>query len=38
MKNPFARDTFNLTEQARLMRNEPELATKLRDAAKGVAY
>lgn len=38
MKNPWARDTFNLTEQARLMRNDPELAVKLRDAAKGVAY
>ena len=38
IKNPFARDTFNLTEQARLMRTDPDLANRLRDAAKGAAY
>lgn len=37
LRNPFARDTFNLTEQARLMRNDPDLANRLREAAKGAA-
>lgn len=37
MKNPWAGDSFNLTEQARIMRTDPELGNKLRDAAKGVA-
>lgn len=37
LKNPFARDTFNLTEQARLMRNDPDLANRLREAARGAA-
>lgn len=35
MKNPFAPDSFNLTEQARLYRTDPDLYAKLRDAAKG---
>lgn len=38
MKNPWQRDTFNLTEQARLMRNDPDLANRLRESAKGAAY
>lgn len=37
MKNPWARDSFNLTEQARIVRNDPELAARLRDAARGAA-
>lgn len=37
IKNPFAPDSFNLTEQARLFRTDPDLYAKLRDAAKGMA-
>lgn len=37
MKNPWHKDSFNLTEQARLVRNDPDLANKLRAAAKGAA-
>jgi len=37
MKNPWAHDSFNLTEQARIVRNDPDLANKLRAAAKGAA-
>lgn len=33
-KNPFSKDHFNLTEQGRLFREEPELAAKLKAAAK----
>ena len=36
-KNPWARETFNLTEQARLVRNDPDLANRLREAAKSAA-
>lgn len=32
--NPFATDSFNLTEQGRLMRRSPETARRLREAAK----
>lgn len=32
--NPFARETFNLTEQARLFRNDPELYQRLKAAAR----
>jgi hypothetical protein len=31
--NPFRRSSWNLTEQMRLQRTDPELAAKLRDAA-----
>ena len=37
MKNPFHPDTFNLTEQARLFRTDPDLYARLRDAARGAA-
>jgi hypothetical protein len=37
MANPFHRDSFNLTEQARLVRTDPDLAAKLQAAAKGAA-
>jgi hypothetical protein len=37
MKNPFAPDSFNLTEQARLFRTDPDLYGKLQQAAKGMA-
>ena len=37
IKNPFAPDSFNLTEQARLFRTDPDLYAKLRDSAKGLA-
>lgn len=33
--NPFKRDTFNLTEQGKLFRENPELAQKLKREAKG---
>ncbi len=33
-KNPFARDTLNLTEQARLIRENPNLAAQLKAAAE----
>ena len=33
-KNPFARETFNLTEQARLYKTDPELYARLKAAAK----
>ena len=36
-KNPFHKDSFNLTEQARLVRNDPDLANRLRQAAKQTA-
>ncbi|NLI90189.1 MAG: scaffolding protein [Epulopiscium sp.] len=32
--NPFSKDTFNLTEQGRLVKENPELAAKLQAAAK----
>ena len=32
--NPFARDSFNLTEQARLFRTDPELYQKLKAAVR----
>lgn len=35
VKNPFARDTLNLTEQARLKRDDPEAAARLQKAAAG---
>lgn len=34
-KNPFARDTINLSEQARMLKEDPELAKQLQDEAKG---
>ena len=34
IKNPFARETFNLTEQARLYRTDRELYDRLKAAAK----
>jgi len=33
-KNPWARDSINLTEQARILRESPTLAEELRAAAK----
>lgn len=33
IKNPFAKDSFNLTEQARLYKSDPELFAKLKAAA-----
>ena len=33
LKNPFARGSWNLTEQMRLQRRDPELAARLRDEA-----
>lgn len=35
VKNPFHRDSFNLTQQARMFRTDPELAARLQAAAKG---
>ena len=32
--NPFAKETFNLTEQMRLLSENPELATQLQQTAK----
>jgi hypothetical protein len=32
-KNPFAKDSLNLTEQMRLMRENPTLAAKLQSQA-----
>jgi hypothetical protein len=34
IKNPWAKETFNLTEQGRIMRENPELAKQLMAAAK----
>lgn len=34
VKNPFERATFNLTEQARLFKSDPELYSKLKAAAR----
>jgi len=34
IKNPFAKESFNLTEQARLYRADPELYERLKAAAK----
>lgn len=34
-KNPWSKETFNLTEQARIMKEDPELAKKLKEQAKG---
>jgi DNA-directed RNA polymerase alpha subunit len=33
-KNPWAKETFNLTEQGKLMRDNPDLAKQLQAAAK----
>ncbi|NLY44639.1 MAG: scaffolding protein [Tissierella sp.] len=33
-KNPFSNEHFNLTEQGRLLKEDPELAAKLKAAAK----
>lgn len=33
-KNPFARESFNLTEQARIYKSDPELYARLKAAAK----
>lgn len=33
-KNPWSKDTFNLTEQGRILRENPELAKQLQAAAK----
>lgn len=33
-KNPFSKEHFNLTEQGRLYREDPELAKKLKEMAK----
>lgn len=33
IKNPFAKETFNLTEQARLYKTDPDLYAKLKTAA-----
>ena len=33
VRNPFARGSWNLTEQMRLQRRDPELAVRLRDEA-----
>lgn len=33
-KNPFSKEHFNLTEQGRLYREDPELAKKLKELAK----
>ncbi len=33
-KNPFGKEHFNLTEQGRLFREDPELAVKLQELAK----
>ena len=34
-KNPFSKEHFNLTEQGRILRENPELAAKLKAAAEG---
>lgn len=34
-KNPFSKEHFNLTEQGRIFRENPELAAKLKAAAEG---
>jgi hypothetical protein len=34
IKNPFAKESFNLTEQARLYRADPEMYERLKAAAK----
>lgn len=34
-KNPFSKEFFNLTEQGRIYRENPELAAKLKAAAEG---
>lgn len=34
-KNPFSKEHFNLTEQGRILRENPELAAKLKAAAQG---
>jgi hypothetical protein len=33
VKNPFARATWNLTEQMKLLKTDPKLAERLRAAA-----
>src|SRR5262249_9142233 len=33
VKNPFRKETWNLTEQMRLQKNEPQLAARLKAAA-----
>ncbi len=33
-KNPFRKETWNLTAQMKLQRNDPQLAARLKDAAK----
>jgi len=33
VKNPFRKETFNLTEQMRLLKNDPQLAARLKAAA-----
>ena len=33
-KNPWKKETFNLTEQARIIKENPELAKQLQAAAK----
>lgn len=35
IKNPWAKETFNLTEQARILRENPELAKQLQSTAGG---
>lgn len=37
MKNPWAPESFNLTEQARIVRTDPDLANKLRAATRSAA-
>lgn len=34
-KNPWSKESFNLTEQARIMKENPELAQKLKEQARG---
>lgn len=34
-KNPWAKEHFNLTEQGKLLRDNPELAAQLKNSAKG---
>ena len=34
IKNPFAKESFNLTEQARLYRSDPDMYQRLKEAAK----
>jgi hypothetical protein len=33
VKNPFRKETWNLTEQMRLMKSDPQLAARLKAAA-----